>query len=142
MDGIVQIALTSAPPEHVAGDHDIRDLLIEIPDYRDAPDIDLQNVLQNTSGGGGQSPFDGDTPTTTTKKPRSTGSIRSSTSSRATSTSRAGRTTAATRASSRARFADHPQHTEEPPRDHGAAQPDPFSVRCRSTSRPGSCFEP
>ena len=42
--------------------YDIADLLFEIPDYQDAPDIDLQSVLQNTGGGGGgQSPFDGDT---------------------------------------------------------------------------------
>ncbi len=40
--------------------YDIADLLLELPDYQDAPDIDLQNVLQNTGGGGGgQSPFDG-----------------------------------------------------------------------------------
>jgi len=40
--------------------YDISDLLLELPDYQDAPDIDLQNVLQNTGGGGGgQSPFDG-----------------------------------------------------------------------------------
>ena len=41
--------------------YDISDLLFEIPDYQDAPEIDLQNVLQsNQGGGGGQSPFDGD----------------------------------------------------------------------------------
>ncbi len=38
--------------------YDIRDLLIEVPDYTNAPDFDLQSVLQNTGqGGGGQSPF-------------------------------------------------------------------------------------
>lgn len=42
--------------------YDISDLLFEIPDYADAPRIDLQNALQsNQGGGGGQSPFDGDT---------------------------------------------------------------------------------
>ncbi len=62
-DGIVQIASDEALRRNTSlVIYDIRDLLIEIPDYQDAPDIDLQNVLQNTGGGGGgQSPFDGDT---------------------------------------------------------------------------------
>ncbi len=60
-DGIVQIASDEALRRNTSlVIYDIRDLLIEIPDYQDAPDIDLQNVLQNTGGGGGgQSPFDG-----------------------------------------------------------------------------------
>ena len=40
--------------------YDIRDLLIEIPNYTNAPTFDLQQVLQAASqrgGGGGQSPF-------------------------------------------------------------------------------------
>lgn len=39
--------------------YDIRDLLVEVPDYTNVPDFDLQSVLQNTGqgGGGGQSPF-------------------------------------------------------------------------------------
>jgi len=39
--------------------YDIRDLLIEVPDYDNAPDFDLQSVLQSGQGGGGggQSPF-------------------------------------------------------------------------------------
>jgi type II secretory pathway component GspD/PulD (secretin)/tetratricopeptide (TPR) repeat protein len=39
--------------------YDIRDLLIEVPDYDNAPDFDLQSVLQSGGGGGGggQSPF-------------------------------------------------------------------------------------
>ncbi len=42
--------------------YDIADLLLELPDYPDAPEIDLQSVLQNNQGGGGgQSPFGGDT---------------------------------------------------------------------------------
>ncbi|MEZ6243130.1 MAG: hypothetical protein R3B57_08815 [Phycisphaerales bacterium] len=44
--------------------YDINDLIIEIPDYSDAPEFDLQSVLQNSSGGGGgggQSPFTGQT---------------------------------------------------------------------------------
>lgn len=62
-DGIVQIASDEALRRNTAlVIYDIRDLLIEVPDYQDAPQIDLQNVLQsNQGGGGGQSPFDGDT---------------------------------------------------------------------------------
>jgi hypothetical protein len=39
--------------------YSIADLLIEIPDYVDAPEFDLQSVLQDQGGqgGGGQSPF-------------------------------------------------------------------------------------
>ena len=61
-DGIVQIASDEALRRNTSlVIYDIRDLLIEIPDYQDAPDIDLQNVLQSTGGGGGgQSPFNGD----------------------------------------------------------------------------------
>ncbi len=61
-DGIVQIASDEALRRNTAlVIYDIRDLLIEVPDYEDAPNIDLQNVLQsNQGGGGGQSPFDGD----------------------------------------------------------------------------------
>lgn len=35
----------------------INDLLWEIPNYDEAPEIDLQSVLQSSQGGGGQSPF-------------------------------------------------------------------------------------
>lgn len=37
--------------------YDISDMLVEIPDYGEAPEIDLQQVLQSGQGGGGQSPF-------------------------------------------------------------------------------------
>jgi len=40
--------------------YDIRDLLIEVPNYTNAPDFDLSSVLQSSGqggGGGGQSPF-------------------------------------------------------------------------------------
>ncbi|MBC7833939.1 MAG: hypothetical protein H7Y88_02425 [Phycisphaerales bacterium] len=37
--------------------YNITDLLLEIPDFPDAPLIDLQSVLQQGEGGGGQSPF-------------------------------------------------------------------------------------
>lgn len=40
--------------------YDISDLLLVLPDYQDAPEIDLQSVLQSQQGGGGgQSPFGG-----------------------------------------------------------------------------------
>lgn len=35
----------------------INDLLLEVPDYTQAPEFDLQSVLQSRRGGGGQSPF-------------------------------------------------------------------------------------
>ncbi|MGP1272150.1 MAG: hypothetical protein ACTS22_02335 [Phycisphaerales bacterium] len=59
-DGIVQIASDEVLRRNTAlVMYDIRDLLIEVPDYQDAPEIDLQSVLQsNQGGGGGQSPFD------------------------------------------------------------------------------------
>lgn len=42
--------------------YDIADLLLVLPDYQDTPEIDLQSVLQSQQGGGGgQSPFGGDT---------------------------------------------------------------------------------
>ncbi|MEM9066295.1 MAG: hypothetical protein AAGB51_12485 [Planctomycetota bacterium] len=37
--------------------YDIRDLIVEVPDYEDAPDLDLNTALQSGQGGGGQSPF-------------------------------------------------------------------------------------
>ncbi|MEL7483008.1 MAG: hypothetical protein AAFN41_01520, partial [Planctomycetota bacterium] len=62
-DGIVQIASDEQLRRNTSLVlYDIRDLLIEVPDYQDAPEIDLQSVLQNQGGGGGgQSPFGGDT---------------------------------------------------------------------------------
>ncbi|MGH7244381.1 MAG: hypothetical protein ACREJD_13295 [Phycisphaerales bacterium] len=40
--------------------YDIRDLLIEVPDYSDVPQFDLNSALQSGSGGGGgTSPFSG-----------------------------------------------------------------------------------
>ena len=35
----------------------ISDLIYEIPDFTDAPKLDLNSVLQSSQGGGGQSPF-------------------------------------------------------------------------------------
>jgi hypothetical protein len=37
--------------------YSIADLLFETPNYENAPDFDLQSVLQNQGGNGGQSPF-------------------------------------------------------------------------------------
>lgn len=51
--------------------YDINDLLMEMPDYDEVPDIDLQNVLQGGQGGqGGQSPFRDDQ--TNEREPRLT----------------------------------------------------------------------
>lgn len=40
--------------------YDIRDLLLDVPDYDEVPQIDLQSALQQSRGGGGQSPFRND----------------------------------------------------------------------------------
>jgi type II secretory pathway component GspD/PulD (secretin) len=43
--------------------YDVKDLLVDVPDYRDVPQIDLQQALQASQGGGGgggQSPFRND----------------------------------------------------------------------------------
>ncbi|MFI4917874.1 MAG: hypothetical protein ACIAS6_15375 [Phycisphaerales bacterium JB060] len=37
--------------------YDINDLLLVLPEYPDVPEIDLQQALQSSQGGGGQSPF-------------------------------------------------------------------------------------
>jgi hypothetical protein len=37
--------------------YDITDLLLVLPDYANAPEFDLNSVLQSGEGGGGQSPF-------------------------------------------------------------------------------------
>lgn len=61
-DGIVTIASDDAIRKHTAlAIYDVRDLIIEIPDYDEVPTIDLQSVLQSTQGGGGgRSPFQND----------------------------------------------------------------------------------
>ncbi|MCC6660396.1 MAG: hypothetical protein IT437_05875 [Phycisphaerales bacterium] len=61
-DGIVTIASEDAIRKNTTlVIYDIRDLLLEIPDYDQVPRIDLQSVLQSSQGGsGGQSPFSGD----------------------------------------------------------------------------------
>lgn len=58
-DGIVTIASDEVLRRNTVLEiYDIRDLIIEIPDYNDAPDFDLNSVLQSGGGGGGgQSPF-------------------------------------------------------------------------------------
>lgn len=37
--------------------YDINDLLLELKDYTEVPELDLQSVLQSSRGGSGQSPF-------------------------------------------------------------------------------------
>lgn len=60
-DGVLRIASEQLLRKNtVTLVYDIRDLLLEIPDYTQAPEFDLQSVLQSTGqggGGGGQSPF-------------------------------------------------------------------------------------
>ena len=63
-DGILTIASDEVLRRNTTLEiYDIRDLLIEVPDYEDAPEFDLQSVLQagQGGGGGGQSPFSGQT---------------------------------------------------------------------------------
>lgn len=60
-DGILQIASDEALRKNtILAIYDIRDLLIEVPDFDNAPEFDLSQVLQSNQGGGGgggQSPF-------------------------------------------------------------------------------------
>jgi type II secretory pathway component GspD/PulD (secretin) len=58
-NGIVVIASDEALRKNtILRIYDVRDLLIEVPDYEDAPEIDLQQAIQSGRGGGGaQSPF-------------------------------------------------------------------------------------
>ncbi len=59
-DGILQIASDEALRKNtILAIYDIRDLLIEVPDFDNAPEFDLSQVLQSGQGGGGggQSPF-------------------------------------------------------------------------------------
>lgn len=63
-DGVLQIASDEALRRNtVLAIYDVRDLLIEVPDYDEAPEFDLSQVLQQAGsggGGGGQSPFQDD----------------------------------------------------------------------------------
>ncbi|MBX3383238.1 MAG: hypothetical protein KF864_06990 [Phycisphaeraceae bacterium] len=60
-DGVVLISTRDAINRNKRLEiYDIRDLLIEVPDYTNVPEFDLQNVLQGGGqggGGSGQSPF-------------------------------------------------------------------------------------
>ncbi|RMH11067.1 MAG: hypothetical protein D6695_10035, partial [Planctomycetota bacterium] len=61
-DGILTIASDEVLRRNTVLEiYDIRDLLIDVPDYTEAPDFDLNTVLQSTGrgGGGGRSPFQG-----------------------------------------------------------------------------------
>ncbi len=56
-DGIINVGSEESLRKHkVLVIYNIQDLLFQIPNYRTVPQIDLNNVLQS-SGGGGQSPF-------------------------------------------------------------------------------------
>lgn len=53
-DGVVAIASDEAIRRNtVLAIYDVRDLIIEVPDYDEVPTIDLQSVLQQSGGGGG-----------------------------------------------------------------------------------------
>ncbi len=60
-DGVLRIASEELLRKNVVTlVYDIRDLLLEVPDYANAPEFDLQSVLQSSGQGGGgssQSPF-------------------------------------------------------------------------------------
>lgn len=49
--------------------YDIRDLVVEVPDYSNAPDFDLNQILQSSRGGGGQSPFQNNDDDETDREP-------------------------------------------------------------------------
>jgi general secretion pathway protein D len=62
-NGVINVASEEALRKHkVLVIYNIQDLLFTIPNYRQVPQIDLNNVLQSSGGGGGgggQSPFTG-----------------------------------------------------------------------------------
>ncbi len=62
-NGVINVASEEALRKHkVLVIYNIQDLLFTIPNYRQVPQIDLNNVLQSNGGGGGgggQSPFTG-----------------------------------------------------------------------------------
>lgn len=60
-DGVINVASKQViNRQRTLAIYDIRDLIVEVPDYPDAPELDLQQALQASQqggGGGGQSPF-------------------------------------------------------------------------------------
>ncbi len=57
-DGVINVASREVINRNKAlVVYTVRDLLFEIPNYDNAPEFDLQTVLQSGQGGGGQSPF-------------------------------------------------------------------------------------
>lgn len=60
-DGVVQVASKQViNRQRTLAIYDIRDLIVEVPNYDNAPELDLQQALQASQrggGGGGQSPF-------------------------------------------------------------------------------------
>lgn len=60
-DGILLVASDQDLRQHTTlVIYNITDLLLEIPDYDNVPEIDLESVLQQGEGGQGQSPFEDD----------------------------------------------------------------------------------
>lgn len=61
IDGVVQVASKQViNKQRTLAIYDIRDLIVEVPNYDQAPTLDLQQALQASQrggGGGGQSPF-------------------------------------------------------------------------------------
>ncbi len=58
LDGLLTITSAESLLDKTAvGIYDINDLLHEVPDYPDVPELDLQQALQSSQGGGGQSAF-------------------------------------------------------------------------------------
>ena len=58
IDGVLTVSSDAAIRRNVTLEiYDIRDLIIEVPDYDEAPTLDLNTALQSGQGGGGQSPF-------------------------------------------------------------------------------------
>lgn len=56
-DGVVTVASDAVlRKKKLTVVYDVKDLLVEVPDYTNAPEFDLQSVLQSGQGGG-QSPF-------------------------------------------------------------------------------------
>ncbi|MEM9560507.1 MAG: hypothetical protein AAF995_09385 [Planctomycetota bacterium] len=51
--------------------YDVRDMLFVIPNFDEAPEFDLSSVLQSGQGGGGQSPFSGNSDTDVDVAPES-----------------------------------------------------------------------
>lgn len=57
-DGVLIVSSDADIRKHTVLDiYDVRDLIVEVPNYDNAPEFDLNTILQSSRGGGGQSPF-------------------------------------------------------------------------------------